>query len=48
MFANLQFIFVFTILTICIQGRNAVVFGSRSVSETNVKEISLEAEVALL
>lgn len=48
MFANLWFIFMFTILTIYIQGMNALVFGSRSVSETNVKEISLEAEVALL
>ena len=48
MFANLRFIFVFTILTIYIQGMNAFVFGSSSFSETNVKEISLEVEVALL
>lgn len=48
MFANLWFMFIFTILTTYSQGMNALVFGSRSVSETSVKEISLEAEVALL
>ena len=48
MFANLSFMFIFTILTTYSQGMNALVFGSRSVSETSVKEISLEAEVALL